>query len=131
MNRATLLLTAALTLVLPACSMPASRTLHPLNLGWEQQLSLTWEAGERRGHLIVSGYVNNTSPYDLTNVRLLVEALDEAGQVVDQRVGWALGELRGSGRLYFEVPIAPAPRYRVRVFSYDRLESAGLMSLLR
>jgi len=107
---------------------PARTGLQPLNLGWERHLSVTWESGPQRGGQVVSGYVNNTSPYDLANIRVLVEALDAGGQVVEQRVGVLPGELRGGGRVYFEVPIAPAPTYRVRVFSYDRLESAGLMS---
>jgi len=101
--------------------------LQPLNVGWERDLSVTWESGQQRGSQVVSGYVHNTSPYDLANARVLVEALDAGGRVVEQRVGYLPGELRGGGRLYFQVPIAQAPTYRVRVFSYDRME-AGLMS---
>jgi hypothetical protein len=41
-------------------------------------------------------------------------------------VVWAPGLLGGGGRTYFEVPMGPAPAYRVRVFSYDRVESDGL-----
>jgi hypothetical protein len=111
----------------PSYVGPARTDLQPLNLGWEQHLSVTWESGQQRGSQVVSGYVNNTSPYDLANLRVLVESLDAGGQVVEQRVGYLPGELRGGGRLYFEVPIAPAATYRVRVFSYDRLE-AGLMT---
>jgi hypothetical protein len=106
---------------------PAQTGLQPLNVGWEQQLSVTWESGQHHGSQVVSGYVNNISPYDLANTRVLVDALDAGGQVIEQRVGYLPGELRGGGRLYFEVPIAQAPTYRVRVFSYDRME-AGLMS---
>ena len=106
---------------------PAQTGLQPLNVGWERDLAVSWESGQHRGSQVVSGYVNNTSPYDLANTRVLVEALDAGGQVIEQRVGYLPGELRGGGRLYFEVPIAQAPTYRVRVFSYDRME-AGLMS---
>ena len=111
----------------PSYVGPARTGLQPLNLGWEQQLSVTWESGPQGGSQVVSGYVNNISPYDLANLRVLVEALDASGQVIEQRVGYLPGELRGGGRLYFEVPIASAATYRVRVFSYDRLE-AGLMT---
>ena len=107
---------------------PARTGLQPLNLGWERHLSVTWETGQLRGGPVISGYVQNTSPYDLVNIRVLVEALDVGGQVVEQRIGSLPGELRGGGHVYFEVPMAPAPGYRVRVFSYDRLESAGLVS---
>lgn len=131
MRRATLLI--MLVAVVTGCSTmqtatgPARTGLQPLNLGWERHFSVTWESGQQRGGQVVSGYVQNTSPYDLANIRVLVEALDAGGQVVEQRIGWLTGELRGGGRLYFEVPIAQAPSYRVRVFSYDRLE-AGLMT---
>jgi len=101
--------------------------LQPLNVGWERDLSVAWESGQPHGRQAVSGYVTNTSPYDLANTRVLVEALDAGGQVIEQRVGYLPGELRGGGRLYFVVPIAQASTYRVRVFSYDRME-AGLMT---
>ena len=108
-----------------------SRELRPLDFGWEQYFSITWEPSQRRGRAEVAGYVENTSPYDLANVRVLVDSLDGDGHLVAQQVGWVPGELHGGSHRYFEVPVAPAAAYRVRVFSYDRLEAAGLMSLLR
>lgn len=131
--RRSILVIALLTAVTGCASFqpsyvgPARTGLQPLNLGWERHFSVTWESSQHGGSQVVSGYVNNTSPYDLANLRVLVEALDAGGQVVEQRVGYLPGELRGGGRLYFEVPIASAATYRVRVFSYDRLE-AGLMT---
>jgi hypothetical protein len=102
--------------------------LQPLSAGWEQHLSVTWETTQDRGRQVVSGYVRNTSPYDLAHIRVLVESVDAAGKVIEQRIGVSPGELRGGSHTYFEVPVAPGATYRVRVFSYDRLESAGLMS---
>jgi hypothetical protein len=43
--------------------------------------------------------------------------------VTNQRIAWVPGDLGGGGRLFFQVPAAPAPAYRVRIFSYDRLEN--------
>jgi hypothetical protein len=54
-----------------------------------------------------------------------VEALDPDDRILSQRIVWAVGVLGGWGRNYFEAPMAPAPSYRVRVFSYDRIESDG------
>src|SRR5262245_22521843 len=108
--------------------VPAGRSLQPLTQGWEQHLAVTWSLDQRPGGQSVDGYVRNISPYDLANVRVLVEGLDANGQVAAQYLGRLPGELRGGGRLYFEVPVVPAASYRVRVFSYERLESAGLMS---
>ena len=108
-----------------------SRELQPLDWGWEQYFSVTWDASQRHGRAEVEGYVGNTSPYDITNVRVLVDSLDANGHLVAQQIGWVPGELRGGSHRYFEVPVAPAAAYRVRVFSYDRIEAAGVMSLLR
>jgi hypothetical protein len=35
--------------------------------------------------------------------------------------------MNGATRLYFEVPVDPAPSYRVRVFDYERLELPSIM----
>jgi hypothetical protein len=93
--------------------------------GWEQHFSVTWNTSQRHGRVEVEGYVNNRSPYRVGNVRVLVDSLDDTGRTVDQRVSWVLGELGGGGRLYFEVAVTPAARYRVSVFSYDRVDEAS------
>jgi hypothetical protein len=121
----------ALTSMAPGVVAPAvaaTRELQPLIVGAERFFSLTWNASQRHGQPEVEGYINNNSPYRVGHVRLLVDSLDDAGRIVDQRLTWVSGELSADDRLYFEVPLAPAPRYRVRVFSYDRVDEAGLMT---
>jgi hypothetical protein len=59
----------------------------------------------------------------MRRVQILVDTLDAAGQVTAQRLAFVPGDLAGGGRLFFQVPAAPAPAYRVRVFSYDRFEA--------
>jgi hypothetical protein len=113
-----------LLLVTPA--LAPARELQPLMRGWEQRFSVTWGTAQRHGRLEVEGYVNNRSPYRIANLRVLVDSLDDAGRIVDQRVSWVLGELGGDSRLYFEVPVGPAAHYRVSVFSYDRADEASL-----
>jgi hypothetical protein len=119
-------LALGLVLVLAAPGVAPARELQPLMRGWEQHFSVTWDAIQRHGRPEVEGYVNNGSPYRVGNLRVLVDSLDNAGRIVDQRVSWVLGDLGGGSRLYFEVPVTPAARYRVRVFSYDRLDEAGI-----
>jgi hypothetical protein len=119
-------LALGLGLLLAAPGVAPARELQPLMRGWEQHFSVTWDTVQRRGRLEVEGYVNNRSPYRVGNLRVLVDSLDDSGRIVDQRVSWVLGELGGDSRLYFEVPVAPAARYRVSVFSYDRVSEAGL-----
>ena len=52
-----------------------------------------------------------------------VPAVGPDGQILSQRVVWSPGLLGSWGRTYFEAPMEPAPGYRVRVFSYDRVET--------
>lgn len=99
--------------------------LQPLVVGAEQHLTVEWQPESSIQAVAVWGYVSNRSPYTFDRVRLLVDALDPDGQVMGQRVVWAVGLLGSGGRNYFEAPMVAAHRYRVRVFSYDRVETDG------
>jgi hypothetical protein len=117
---AALVVLAVLGLAAPS----AARVLEPLVVGWERIFRLDYEAAERRGRLLVSGYLANESPYTVGRVQLLVEALDTRGAILGQRVEWVPGELSPFTRTYFESPApGPAPHYRVRVFAFDRIET--------
>jgi hypothetical protein len=113
--------------VASGCAAAAGRdaTLQPLVAGAEQHLAVDWRPEPRADGAIVWGYVTNHSPYTFDQVRVLVEALEPTGQILDQRVVWAPGLLGSWGRNYFEAPMIAAHSYRVRVFSYDRVESDG------
>ena len=119
----TVLVLAALVV---GSAMPgAAAELQPLMAGWERVFTVNWQPTERRGRPTVEGYVSNVSPYHTANIRVLIESLDAAGKVTNQHVAWVPGDVLGGGRLFFQVPTAPAPAYRVRVFSYDRIELDG------
>lgn len=115
----------ALTTILMAAAGVQAAEIRPHMAGWEQILSLEYGPGQAQGRPTIEGTVTNISPYDLTGIRLLVDNLDAGGEVAGQKVAWVPGELRGGGRLHFSVPTTPAPAYRVRVFTYDRIESVG------
>lgn len=116
---------AALALTLPADG-GAKAPLEPLVLGWEQIFKLDWELEERRGRLVLRGYLVNDSPYSIARVRLLVDGLDDSGGIVAQRISWFLGDLMPFSRGFFEAPVPGRhPKYQVRVFAYDRVESNG------
>ena len=117
-----------LALLLAAPGAAPAQEIQPLMQGWEQHFSVTWDAIQRRGRTEVEGYVINKSPYRVGRVRVLVDNLDNANRVVDQKVAWVPGESAGGDRLYFSVAVAPAAQYRVQVFSYDRIEYAQIMS---
>lgn len=113
------------TLMVGAPLTGAAAPLEPLMAGWERLFSVSWESGEYRGKPSVEGYVANVSPYHTRNIQILVESVDAGGQVTNQQIAWLSGDLLGGGRLFFQVPTSPAPSYRVRVFSYDRVELDG------
>jgi hypothetical protein len=122
MKRTGLLVLALATLTTAA---GAAAELQPLTVGAERHFALTWQPVVQNGRPVVEGTVENVSPYEVTAIRILVESLDAAGTITAQRVAWVPGQLRGNGRLFFQVPAAPAPAYRVRIFSYDRIETDG------
>ena len=128
MNKWTVAMVASFSLLAPSLPTPATAAeLRPLMAGWEQYFTVTWESAEKNGKPVLQGYVDNTSSYSVHSVRILVETLDAAGETTSQRVAWVPGEMQGASRLFFEVPTTPAPTYRVRVFSYDRLELPSIM----
>lgn len=109
-------------LLLPLAASPArAQLLAPLVIDWEDQFSLDWEGGERRGRHVVRGTLTNTSSWTATRIQLLVERLDDGGRVLGQQVNWLGGDLTSGSRSYFEIAVPePAPVYRVSVFAYDR-----------
>jgi hypothetical protein len=121
MRRALVVLGLAAAMSGAALSTSAAE-LQPLMAGWERHFTVDWQAGQYRGRPALLGYVNNVSPYHAANIRVLIESLDAGGTVTSQKVAWVPGDILGGGRLYFQVPTAVAPAYRVRIFSYDRIE---------
>lgn len=116
----------ALAALVAAPALPvAAAELQPQMAGWERNFNVTWQAAQYRGKPVVEGYVNNVSPYSTRSIRVLVDSLDATGNVTSQQIAWVPGDLLGGSRLFFQVPAAPAPAYRVRVFSYDRIELDG------
>lgn len=113
------------TLVLGAALPSAAAELQPLMAGWEHVFSVDWQPGQYRGKPSVEGYVSNNSPHHTSNIRIIIDSLDAGGQVTNQKIAWVPGDLLGGSRLFFQVPTQPAPSYRVRVFSYDRVELDG------
>jgi hypothetical protein len=118
---------AVLLTVLAAETAAAAQSLTPHIVGWERYFSVTWETSEWRGRPYLSGYVVSEYGATATRVRLLVDGLDSSGRVVAQRVEWLGSTVPAFSRVYFEVPIPErASSYRVRVFTFDFLQAAGL-----
>jgi hypothetical protein len=91
--------------------------------GADSYFKLEWQADERRGRPIVSGYVTNQAGLPMRNVRLRVESLDAAGNATASSIGYVNGYATPGARVYFEVPVsATAPAYRVTVLSFDIIQ---------
>jgi hypothetical protein len=104
-----------------------TQKLRSLAGGWQRIFTLEWQADQRGGRSIIAGYVTNISDYQIENVQLLVEAVDGAGQVLNQRVVRVLGDMGGSSRRFFEFPVPASPSYRIEIFSYDRVERGNFL----
>src|SRR5262245_60903063 len=118
---------AAVLVALVGCATPGSAPtgpLRPLVVGWEQFFDLTWSVGQRNGRPVVYGRIYNKWNFAAANMRLLVDELDAAGQIIDQNLGWLGFTLTPGTTAPFEIPVAHAtPNHRVSVFAYDWVQS--------
>lgn len=60
----------------------------------------------------VAGWLYNDGRETVGLVRLRMDVLDEAGQVVAVQRGWAYGNLRPGDRAYFRIPLPDKPGTR-------------------
>jgi len=79
-----------------------------------------WEATKGKRGPQVTGYVHNKADYPADRVRVQVEALDAAGNVVGTTTGYVNGLIAVGGYRRFQVSVpADATSYRVRVLTWD------------
>lgn len=72
-----------------------------------------------RGGPVLSGVIYNETGNRAGDVRLRIEVLDAAGQVIGETTGWAYGVVPANGRGYFSIPIKQkGASYRVSVVSF-------------
>src|SRR5262244_1224909 len=87
---------------------------------------VTWD--ERRHGPVekIEGYVQNASPFRVTNVRLQIDGLDGGRRPVAQAFGWTIGDIPPGDRGYFIAPaISGATAYQITVSSFDVVSGAG------
>src|SRR5262245_38368692 len=90
-------------------------------------LRLEWDArAGQNGGAVLSGYIYNDNRRPAIKVRLLAEALDDTGQVIDRAVGFVVGAVPVAGRSYWSVPLKTSgTRYRVTVAFYELKEGSS------
>lgn len=75
---------------------------------------------------VVSGYVHNSYGLAADKVRLLIEAVDDRGEVVATTIGYVLGAIPAGDRRYFQETIPrTVATYRVRVVLYEWMDRGG------
>ena len=127
--RGPILVMAILLGVLAAEGEVAAQHLSPHVPNWERYFTVSWEPFERGGRPHLRGYVENQYGTQAWGVQLLVESLDASGQIVAQRVEWLAGDVAPFSRRYFEVLApGPVPSHRVRIFSFEFVQSALLQA---
>ena len=105
--------------LVPMAALDAA-PLQPMMRGWERYFSLDWSTATYQGRPVVYGHVRNEWGVTAANARLLVEGIDEQGQIASQTIGWLGTQLTPGTTATFEVPVtARAPQYRVSVFAFD------------
>jgi hypothetical protein len=89
--------------------------------GIDSRLRLEWEAREDRGgRPVITGYIYNDSGQPAINLRLMAEALDASGQVVDRAIGFVTAGVPAFNRSYFSVSLHKAgAAYRIAVTGFD------------
>jgi hypothetical protein len=88
--------------------------------GADRIFRVEWEPATTKRGPVLRGYVWNDHGQAAGNIRLFIESLDPTGAVAATTVGYVLGVVGPSDRLYFEVKLAaPATNYRVRVGSWE------------
>lgn len=99
--------------------MLEAQSLTPRVTNWEDYFRIDWQADQRNGRAVLSGYIISVNKYGARWMQLLIDSLDASGQLVDQKLVWVPSEFPHGGRAYFEAPVAPAVDYRVSVYAYE------------
>ena len=87
-----------------------------LDFGGERYFKIDWQPEHRDGKPVVSGRFESKYGAAVSRIQLLVEGLDEKGEVISRTVAWIGGDISPFGRAYFEVPVQKFPHHRLSVF---------------
>jgi hypothetical protein len=114
------LLLVVMTMITSAGSVVAQAQTATADAQTPFQFELAQSYGPRG--LGVEGYVHNSLPWRITNVRLRVDTIDASGTVTASTLGWVLGDVKAGGRGYFYVPVwSAANAYRATVLSFEKV----------
>jgi len=86
---------------------------------------LEWQVTPAARGPRLEGFVYNKSGLIADRMRLKIDQLDAAGNVVGSTTTWVLGTVPANNRSWFETPVPAAAGYRVEILSFDWLGRGG------
>jgi hypothetical protein len=86
---------------------------------------IEWQATQGRRGPVLEGFVYNDSGLMADRMRLSIEMLDAAGQVVGATTTWVLGGVPPNNRTWFQTAVPPAASYKVEILSFDWVGRGG------
>jgi len=87
-----------------------------------------WQVGQNRKGPMIDGYVYNQAMMTADHMRLKIDQLDAAGNVVGSTPAVVLGTVPNNGRAYFTASVPSAASYRVQPYSWDWTGGGGVGS---
>ena len=96
----------------PARSTYARATL-------DHYFSIDWQVVRGPRGPVIEGYVYNRYAQPTDRMRLSIDQLDAAGNVVGTTDTWVMGGVPPNNRAWFSVRVPDAPNYRVEILSFD------------
>ena len=95
--------------------------------GIDPRLRFEYEVGRtRQGKPEIQGYIYNDYARPANNVRMIVETLDENGQVIGRAYGYVFGIVPAFNRTPFNVPLQTAgASYRLTVTLFEWRDLGG------
>ena len=93
-----------------------------------EDFRVEWQAGQNGKGPMVDGYVYNKAMRTADHMRLKIEQLHSAGNVVGSTTAVVLGTVPKDGRAYFSASVPPAAGYRVQPYSWDWTGGGGVGS---
>ena len=91
----------------------------------DHYVRLEWKAGSTSRGPVVEGFVHNRSGLVADRMRLSIQQLDAAGNVVGTTETWVMGTVPPNNRSWFQAPVPAAASYRVEILSFDWVGRGG------
>jgi hypothetical protein len=120
MRRVWIALLAPLLLVSPAL---AKSTFAPGSL--DRYFRVEWQVTPSARGPVIEGFVYNTSGLIADRMRLHIDQLDAAGNIVGSTTTWVMGGVPSNNRTWFETRVPQAASYRVEILSFDWVGRGG------